>query len=576
MNKKGMCIIFLLFLSFIIKSFAAEIHDEVTKGNLEKVKTLLLHNKDFLNQRDPRQSTPLHFAAYKGHADIVEFLLAQGAELEPLDLDGDSPLHWAAQGGQKETVALLISQGAIVNLRDKRGMTALFFATLSGSKDVVIMLVDEGAELNVKDHHSFTPLHYAIMRGRYEIIDFMLVKGAAKYDLDPEGNTLLHLAAANGLKKIAALLIKHDLKVESVNIEKQTPLHKAAWNGHAEIVSLLLKHKADINAKTVTGDTPLYGAVYGGYKDVVAVLLQQGADYNSSNVTGMTPLDIAADRGHEQIITLLQTKFARRNRAIPPSSKKATQISTLKQGETNPITLTILYDNYLFAPNTKSDWGFSCLIQGMEKTILFDTGMYPEILEHNLKQLNVNLREVQHVAISHNHQDHTGSLFEILKKKKHMTVYLPFSFPYEFVKRVNHFQGQVISAHEPHQICRNVFLTGEMGSEIKEQSLILNTSQGLIIITGCSHPGIVAILKKAKEILDKNIYLVFGGFHLMRHSEDQVNNIIQQFKALGVAKCGATHCTGDKAIELFRAAYQDDYVKLGTGKIMRISEKGLQ
>jgi len=92
----------------------------------------------------------------------------------------------------------------------------------------------------------------------------------------------------------------------------------------------------------------------------------------------------------------------------------------------------------------------------------------------------------------------------------------------------------------------------------------------LIIITGCSHQGIVNILKKAKEIIDKEIYIVFGGFHLMRHSDDEVKAIIQEFKKMGVLKCGATHCTGDRQIELFKQAYKENYVPIGTGKMIEI------
>ena len=92
----------------------------------------------------------------------------------------------------------------------------------------------------------------------------------------------------------------------------------------------------------------------------------------------------------------------------------------------------------------------------------------------------------------------------------------------------------------------------------------------MIIVTGCAHQGIVKILKKAKEIRNKDIYLVFGGFHLLRHSEAQLKEIIQSFKSLGVQKCGATHCTGDDAIRLFKVAFGENDVPMGTGKVLTI------
>jgi len=239
--------------------------------------------------------------------------------------------------------------------------------------------------------------------------------------------------------------------------------------------------------------------------------------------------------------------------------------------EKKPLKFTILYDNYVFKEGTKADWGFSCLIEGTEKTILFDTGTQSEILFHNIDQLKVDLNQVEQIVISHNHGDHTGGLSAVLDKNHDVSVYLPISFPYEFVRNVKNKKAKVVSVDEPVEICQNVFLTGEMGDQIKEQSLIINTSKGLIIVTGCSHQGIVNILKRAKEMFDKEIYLVFGGFHLMRHSEEDVNNIIEQFKDLGVAKCGATHCTGDKAIGLFKEAYGENYIPMGTGKVLEIS-----
>lgn len=239
--------------------------------------------------------------------------------------------------------------------------------------------------------------------------------------------------------------------------------------------------------------------------------------------------------------------------------------------EKKPLKFTILYDNYVFKEGTKADWGFSCLIEGTEKTILFDTGTHSEILFHNIDQLKVDLNQVEQIVISHNHGDHTGGLSAVLDKNHDVSVYLPISFPLEFVRNVENKKAKVVSVDEQVEICQNVFLTGEMGDQIKEQSLIINTSKGLIIVTGCSHQGIVNILKRAKEMFDKEIYLVFGGFHLMRHSEEDVKNIIEQFKDLGVAKCGATHCTGDKAIGLFKDAYGKNYVPMGTGRVLEIS-----
>ena len=103
---------------------------------------------------------------------------------------------------------------------------------------------------------------------------------------------------------------------------------------------------------------------------------------------------------------------------------------------------------------------------------------------------------------------------------------------------------------------------------IKEQSLAINTKKGLVIICGCSHPGIINIIKKFKEILKRDIYMVFGGFHLMNKTEQEVNEIIKQMKELGVQKCGASHCTGVRQIQMFKKKFGDNYVAMGVGRVI--------
>jgi 7,8-dihydropterin-6-yl-methyl-4-(beta-D-ribofuranosyl)aminobenzene 5'-phosphate synthase len=172
------------------------------------------------------------------------------------------------------------------------------------------------------------------------------------------------------------------------------------------------------------------------------------------------------------------------------------------------------------------------------------------------------------VVLSHEHGDHTGGLFKFLEMKPNLPVILPFSFSYRFVSKVESYGAKVLTVKDPVEICKNVFLSGEMGQRIKEQSLAINTEKGLVIICGCSHPGIINIIKHFKETLKRNIYLVFGGFHLMNKTDQQMNEIIKQMKELGVRKCGATHCTGDKQIQMFREAFGENFISLGVGRII--------
>ncbi len=233
------------------------------------------------------------------------------------------------------------------------------------------------------------------------------------------------------------------------------------------------------------------------------------------------------------------------------------------------IRVTVLYDNYSFAKGPKTDWGFSCLLTGTEKTILFDTGTKPDLLVENMEKLNVDPENVEIVVISHDHGDHTGGLLALLAKNGNVSVYLPPSCKEPFVEKIKNTGAQVVIADAPAKICAGVHLTGPMGTRIMEQSMIVDTADGAVVITGCAHPGIVEIVRESRAILGKDIRLVFGGFHLPRKSEAELRQIIGEFRKLGVQQVGPTHCTGDRAIRIFKQAYGSDFVQMGVGRTLK-------
>jgi 7,8-dihydropterin-6-yl-methyl-4-(beta-D-ribofuranosyl)aminobenzene 5'-phosphate synthase len=236
----------------------------------------------------------------------------------------------------------------------------------------------------------------------------------------------------------------------------------------------------------------------------------------------------------------------------------------------NPITIRIIYDNYQFNSQLKAEWGFSCFISGTQKRILFDTGGDGSTLLSNMKKLKITPEQVDLIFLSHIHGDHTGGLLEFLKKNHKVKVLLPCSFPATFKKEITERGAQYIEVKEPIEICKDVFSTGELGASIKEQSLIIKTEKGLVIITGCAHPGIVNIAKKAKELLNQNIYLVLGGFHLLGSSEEVIEKIVYEFKKMGIEKVAPCHCSGDKTRELFQQKYKKDFISGGVGKMIEI------
>ena len=239
--------------------------------------------------------------------------------------------------------------------------------------------------------------------------------------------------------------------------------------------------------------------------------------------------------------------------------------SYLKTQVKEEVVFTIIYDNYKYSDPYIGDWGFSCMIEGKEKTILFDTGTKPDIFRKNLENLEIDLNEIDLIVISHNHGDHTGGLPVILEKRKDLPVYIPASVEEQFLKKFSQLRAYTVPVNDPIKICNGVYLTGEMGNEIKEQSLLVETEQGLVIVTGCSHQGVENVVKRAVEISDEKIYFLFGGFHLLRHSENEIKDILDIFLSEGVEKCGATHCTGEEAIIMVKEVYGKDYITIGAG-----------
>jgi 7,8-dihydropterin-6-yl-methyl-4-(beta-D-ribofuranosyl)aminobenzene 5'-phosphate synthase len=234
------------------------------------------------------------------------------------------------------------------------------------------------------------------------------------------------------------------------------------------------------------------------------------------------------------------------------------------------VIIQVIYDNYPANADFTGDWGFSCLIEGKEKTILFDTGTKPWIFRQHPDKMNIHVHDIDVIVISHNHGDHTGGLPVLIEQKISVPVYIPYSVRDAFTGHYPELRPRVIPVTEPIEICEGVFLSGEMGNRIKEQFLILETARGLVVITGCSHPGIERILNKTREISSAPIHLVMGGFHMLNYNAGEIEKTIDHFKRLQVYKCAPSHCTGKAAIELFKDTYQQNFIRLGAGRIVKI------
>ena len=230
------------------------------------------------------------------------------------------------------------------------------------------------------------------------------------------------------------------------------------------------------------------------------------------------------------------------------------------------VTITIVYDNNKYDNQLTTAWGFSCVVKLPGETILFDTGGDGIILLNNMAKLGIKPGEIEAVVLSHIHGDHTGGLDEFLKQNSQVTVYMPLSFPQRMKQNVESCGANVKEVHEPQELLEGVFSTGELDGGVREQSLLVRTSRGLVVITGCAHPGVVNIVKRAKEVTGDKVYLVMGGFHLLGASPSRLSHIAESLGALGVEKVAPCHCSGDEARELFSDYFGENYIDSGVGK----------
>ncbi len=232
------------------------------------------------------------------------------------------------------------------------------------------------------------------------------------------------------------------------------------------------------------------------------------------------------------------------------------------------MKIKIIYDNCKSDENFKEGWGFSCLVDLGSRKILFDTGADSAAFFSNLHKLGIPCNEITDVVCSHNHADHVAGFKDILGKlKAGSRVFLPKKFPSK--KLPSTLQIEIINDFK--EIGSGIYsLVLKGGLFFYEQALLVETQKGLMVITGCAHPGIVRILQEAHKRLKQPIHLVLGGFHLFRNRQSQIDEIVNQFKALNVQIAAPCHCSGSQAIETFKQAFQDRFYKIGTGTVLTI------
>lgn len=213
------------------------------------------------------------------------------------------------------------------------------------------------------------------------------------------------------------------------------------------------------------------------------------------------------------------------------------------------MKITIISDNTVFKKGLKSEWGFAALVElKNEPRILFDTGADGGILLYNMEKLNIDPKDIDVVFISHNHWDHTGGIKAVSKLNPGIKLYFPEVFSLKSKSK------GVIKIGKPVAISKKFFSTGVL--EGVEQSLVAKLDNGVVVIAGCSHPGVGNILNASSHF--GRVIGLIGGLHGFKDFD-----LVKDLDFI----C-ATHCTEYK--EEIERRYPEKSITGGAGKIITV------
>ena len=220
----------------------------------------------------------------------------------------------------------------------------------------------------------------------------------------------------------------------------------------------------------------------------------------------------------------------------------------------NDVEIVVLVDNKSLMSGVEAKWGLSLYVDAYGHRFLFDTDTDPHILERNAKFLGIDLGRIEFIVISHSHMDHAGGLRAF--RNRGIRVYYPANAGLN--KRIKELGLLPEPMHETTEILPNIYIIGEQrsGSNLWEQALGIRKGDELIIMTGCSHPGIDRIVSKAVSDIGGYPYLIIGGFHAPPRS------VIDSIMSYDPWKIYPLHCSGESTIAYIREKNPE---KLGIG-----------
>jgi 7,8-dihydropterin-6-yl-methyl-4-(beta-D-ribofuranosyl)aminobenzene 5'-phosphate synthase len=265
--------------------------------------------------------------------------------------------------------------------------------------------------------------------------------------------------------------------------------------------------------------------------------------------------------------------------------------------------VTILYDAFGDRPGLTPDWGFAALVEYGGRRILFDTGNDGEVFARNVRALKVDLRHLDFAVISHRHGDHTGGLSYLLRINPSVKIYAPYErfglfggpVPTTIIRpdttlppRMRYFGGappgqlrsstvwptaHFILVDTLTEIVPGVALVSTVSKtpgtlELHELSLVLRTPTGLVVVVGCSHPGIETILDATRGYGD-HVHEIFGGLHLVATPDAEIERIAAALHdTWRVDLIAPGHCTGEPAFDALARTFGRRYIYAGLGTVV--------
>jgi ankyrin repeat protein len=294
----------------------------VEQNNVALVR-LLLDKGVNVNIKDSQGIPLLHTSVMNDQREITQLLLAKGADVdtqcsttfyfadgvhtESVTFIGRTALHWARE---PEQIELLLANGANINATDCEGQTPLYSAVCLGRVDTVRVFLARGAKVDVRENRwGHTPLHAAVISVEPEVVELLISHGADVDARDKRDCTPLHFAVLSSLRaepEIVEQLPAYGAEVNAEYDHRVTQFRLSNFAKCSGVVKLLLDNGADANAQNASGMTALHLASERGHRCLVDMLLTRGADVSIKNNKGETPLDMAVQKGHSDIAELLR------------------------------------------------------------------------------------------------------------------------------------------------------------------------------------------------------------------------------------------------------------------------------